>query len=137
MSVKILTSAAAVYLAFTFGAGAQGVVNGVEDGAREGNRAAGPVGGVVGGVLGGIGGGISGLLGLDQRPRFREYAVGQRHVSYSYDAPLVVGGVLPENGVVYYEVPPEYGARGYRYTILNGRPVLVDPRTRQILEVID
>jgi hypothetical protein len=29
--------------------------------------------------------------------------------------------------VTYYEVPREYGAREYRYTIINDRPVLVDP----------
>jgi hypothetical protein len=38
-----------------------------------------------------------------------------------------VGVELPEEGVTYYEVPREYGAREYRYTIINDRPVLVDP----------
>jgi hypothetical protein len=39
--------------------------------------------------------------------------------------------------VTYYDVPPEYGAQDYRYTIINGQPVLVDPRTHQIVEVIE
>ena len=45
--------------------------------------------------------------------------------------------MLPESGVTYYEVPAEYKAPGYRYTIVNDRPVLVEPRTRRIVEIID
>ena len=52
----------------------QGVPNGVERGSRDGERAAGPVGGVIGGVVGGV----NGILGVDQRPRFRSYAVEQQ-----------------------------------------------------------
>jgi hypothetical protein len=35
------------------------------------------------------------------------------------------------------EVPQEYGVREYRYTVVNDRPVLVDPRTRRIVEVVE
>jgi hypothetical protein len=48
-----------------------------------------------------------------------------------------VGVVLPEQGVTYYEVPPEYGVREHRYTIVNGRTVLVEPRTRRIVEIVE
>ena len=48
-----------------------------------------------------------------------------------------VGAVLPEEGVTYYEVPPEYGVHDYRYTVVNGRTVLVEPRTRRIVEVVE
>lgn len=54
---------------------AQGISKGAERGAAEGNAAAGPVGAVVGGVVGGVTGGVKGMLGLDQRPRFREYVI--------------------------------------------------------------
>jgi hypothetical protein len=37
----------------------------------------------------------------------------------------------------YCEVPQEYGVREYRYTVVNDRPVLVDPRTRRIVEVVE
>ena len=36
-----------------------------------------------------------------------------------------------------YEFPAEYHAPNYRYTYVNERPVLVDPRTRRIVEIID
>jgi hypothetical protein len=45
--------------------------------------------------------------------------------------------VLPEEGVTYYEVPAEYGARDYRYTVVNGRTVLVEPRSRRIVEIVE
>jgi len=116
---------------------AQGVPGGVERGAREGERAAGPVGAIVGGTIGGVVGGVAGVLGVEQRPRFRSYAVEQGRPSYAYRDEVRVGAVLPEAGVTYYEVPPEYGVRDYRYTVVNGRTVLVEPRTHRIVEVIE
>ena len=112
---------------------AQGVPGGVEQGARDGERAAGPVGAVVGGVVGGV----TGVLGVDQRPRFRSYVVEQRRPSYQYREDVRVGAVLPEEGVTYYDVPPEYGVRDHRYTVVNGRTVLVEPRTRRIVEIVE
>ena len=116
---------------------AQGIVGGAAEGAHEGNKAAGPVGAIVGGTVGAVGGGIAGLLGINQRPRFREYTIREHHESFTYDQPLALGLVLPEHGVTYYEVPEEYGVKEYRYAMVNGHAVLVDPRTRRIVEVID
>jgi hypothetical protein len=133
LAAAVMTAAFALPVA----ASAQGIVGGAAQGSREGERAAGPIGGVVGGALGAVGGGIAGLIGADQRPRFHEYVVRERRPSYVYQGPVVVGSVLPDEGVTYYEVPPEYGAHDYRYTIVNNEPVLVDPRTHQIVEVLD
>ena len=116
---------------------AQGVPGGVERGARDGERAAGPVGAVVGGVIGGVVGGVTGVLGVDERPRFRSYVVEQRRPSFQYREDVRVGAVLTDDGVTYYDVPPEYGAREYRYTVVNGRTVLVEPRTRRIVEIVE
>src|SRR5450759_323531 len=116
---------------------AQGVPGGVERGSRDGERAAGPVGAVVGGVIGGVVGGVAGILGVDQRPRFRSYVVEQHRPSYRYQGDIRVGAELPEAGVTYYEVPQEYGVREYRYTVINDQPVLVDPRTHRIVQVVE
>jgi hypothetical protein len=116
---------------------AQGVPGGIERGSREGERAAGPVGGLVGGVVGGVVGGINGVLGIDDRPRFRNYVVERRHPSYQYREEIRVGAVLPEAGVTYYDVPAEYGVRNHRYTVVNGRTVLVEPGTRRIVEIVE
>ena len=133
--IAIATVAAAVALPAMVQA--QGVPGGIERGSREGERAAGPVGAVVGGVIGGVVGGVNGVLGVDERPRFHSYVVEQRRPSYHYREDVRVGAVLPDEGVTYYEVPAEYGAREYRYTVVNGRTVLVEPRSRRIVEIVE
>ncbi len=65
---------------------------------------------------------VGGILGVDTRPRFREYVVRERRPSYRYSEEIRVGTVLPESGVTYYEVPAEYNAPNYRYTYVNERP---------------
>jgi Protein of unknown function (DUF1236) len=127
----------AASVALPFAALAQGVPGGVERGSREGERAAGPVGAIVGGVIGGVVGGVNGVLGVDERPRFRSYVVEQRRPSYQYREDLRIGAVLPEEGVTYYDIPTEYGVRDYRYTVVNGRTVLVEPRSRRIVEIVE
>lgn len=132
------TAAIVATMALPAIAQAQGVPGGIERGARDGERAAGPVGAIVGGTIGGVVGGVAGVLGVDDRPRFRNYVVEQRRPSYTYSSEVRVGAVLPESGVTYYEVPAEYSsARDYRYTVVNGRTVLVEPRTHRIVEVIE
>ena len=116
---------------------AQGLIGGAERGAAEGNAAAGPIGGIVGGAVGAATGTVNGILGIDQGPRFRNYVDGRRISSYDYDGDLRVGAVLPSTGVTYYEVPAEYGVRDYRYTRVNDRVVLVDPRTHRVVQVIN
>jgi hypothetical protein len=64
-------------------------------------------------VGGGVVGGVAGVLGVGERPRFHSYVVERRR---QYREDLRVGAVLPEEGVTYYDVPPEYGVREYRYT---------------------
>jgi uncharacterized protein DUF1236 len=72
-----------------------------------------------------------------QRPAFREYVVRERVPNYTIPGQVVVGGVLPEVGVTYYDVPQTYGSTPYRYSVVNGRTILVEPRTRRIVQVVD
>ena len=139
MKTKILLSMVAIAtLALPLAAQAQGTVRGAEEGATQGGRAAGPVGAIVGGAVGAATGTVNGILGVNDRPRFREYVVRERRPSYTYDRDLRVGVVLPESGVTYYDVPAEYHAPpGYRYTIVNDRPVLIESRSRRIVEIIE
>jgi len=76
-------------------------------------------------------------IAVDQRPAFREYVVRERVPNYVIPGRFTVGGVQPEAGVVYYDVPQTYGATPYRYTVVNGSTVLVEPRTRRIVQVIE
>ena len=124
-------------LALPVAAQAQGTIRGAEEGAAAGGHVGGPIGAIVGGAVGAATGTVGGILGVDDRPRFREYVVRERRPSYVYRDEVRVGAVLPEAGVTYYEVPAEYHAPGYRYTVVNNRPVLVEPRSRRIVEIID
>jgi Protein of unknown function (DUF1236) len=117
---------------------AQGIPGGAARGAEEGGQAAGPPGAAVGAVVGGVTGGVAGLLGIDQRPRFREYVIREHRSAYRPSEPVEVGTVLPETGVALYTIPREFGvAPGYRYAVVNDEVVLVEPRTRKIVEVVD
>ena len=73
----------------------------------------------------------------EQRPAFREYVVRERVPTFTIPDRVIVGGVLPEAGITYYDVPQAYGATPYRYTVVNGQTVLVEPRSRRIVQVID
>jgi len=109
-----------------------GAAAGAATGAVGGAVVGGPVGAAVGGVTGAIVGGIA-----DQRqPEFRQYVTTQNVPSYTYKEEVRVGAVLPETGVTLYEVPAEYQVKGYRYTVVNNTPVLVEPSTRKIVQVI-
>ena len=79
----------------------------------------------------------SGGIAAEQRPAFREYVVRERVPTYTIPDRVIVGGVLPEAGITYYDVPQTYGATPYRYTVVNGQTVLVEPRTRRVVQVID
>lgn len=79
----------------------------------------------------------SGAIAVDQRPAFRDYIVQERVPNYVVQERVVVGTVLPETGVTYYDVPQRFGATPFRYTVVNGETVLVEPRTRRIVQVVD
>ena len=76
-------------------------------------------------------------IAVDQRPAFREYIVRERVPNYTVPDRVIVGGVLPEAGVTYYDVPQSFGATPYRYTVVNGQTVLVEPRSRRIVQVVE
>ena len=77
------------------------------------------------------------VIAVEQRPAFREYIVRERVPDYSIPDRVIVGGVLPETGVTYYDVPQTFGATPYRYTVVNGQTVVVEPRSRRIVQVVD
>jgi hypothetical protein len=76
-------------------------------------------------------------IAIERRPAFREYIVRERVPNYSIPEQVIVGGVLPETGVIYYDVPQSFGVTPYRYTVVNGQTVLVEPRTRRIVQVVE
>src|SRR6478735_12075019 len=134
MSKKILFAGAVLVALAPVGAFAQsgGVAAGAATGAVGGAIVGGPIGAAVGGVTGAIVGGLAG----DAQPRFQQYVVTQNVPSYRYQEEVRVGAVLPSSGVQYYEVPAEYGVTQYRYTVVNDTPVLVEPGSRRIVQIV-
>jgi hypothetical protein len=76
-------------------------------------------------------------IAVDQRPAFRAYIVREHVPNYVIPDRVIVGGVLPESGVIYYDVPQTFGVTPYRYTVVNGQTVLVEPRSRRIVQVVE
>jgi Protein of unknown function (DUF1236) len=74
---------------------------------------------------------------VEQRPAFREYVIRERIPNYTMPERVIVGGILPETGVTYYDVPQTFGVTPFRYTVINGETVLVEPRSRRIVQVIE
>jgi hypothetical protein len=110
---------------------------GVATGAVAGAVGGAVVGGPVGAVVGGVGGAVVGGMASQQSPRFHEYVATQKRPSYRYNDDVAVGVVLPADGPSYYPVPTEYGVKDYQYSVVNGHTVLVDPRTRRIVQILD
>jgi hypothetical protein len=76
-------------------------------------------------------------IAVEQRPAFREYVIRERVPTYTIPDRVIVGGVLPEAGITTYDVPQTYGSTPYRYTVVNGQTVLVEPRTRRVVQVVE
>jgi uncharacterized protein YcfJ len=136
MLKKLVLAGAIVALlapAAAYAQSSSGSAAGAATGAVGGAIVGGPVGAAVGGITGAIVGGLAG----PKEQEFRQYVVTQKVPSYAYREEVRVGATLPETGVVYREVPAEYGVQNYRYTVVNETPVLVDPGTRRIVQVID
>jgi hypothetical protein len=89
---------------------------------------------VVGGVAGAA---VGGALTADESTRVRSYVVAERRPSIRISEQVVVGQPLPPR-VRLYSVPPTVGLRNnYSYTVVNDQPVLVDPQTRTVVQVIE
>jgi hypothetical protein len=94
----------------------------------------GPVGAVVGGVAGAA---VGGALTAEESTRVRSYVVAQRRPSIRVSEEVVVGQPLPPR-VRLYSVPQTVGLQNsYSYTIVNDQAVLVDPQTREVVQVIE
>jgi len=76
-------------------------------------------------------------IASDQRSGFRTYVREEQTPSYAIPGDIRVGTTLPDIGVTYYDVPERFGATRYRYTVINERTVLVDPKTRRVVQVIE
>jgi hypothetical protein len=131
LAATILTISGLPLSALAQGSGA---VPGAVGGAAAGAAVGGPVGAAVGGVAGALAGGA---LSADESARVKQYVVREKRPSVRVTERVTVGEELPSS-VEVYSVPEDVGVRTeYRYTVVNDRTVLVDPKTRRIVQVIE
>jgi hypothetical protein len=103
-------------------------VQGAHDGARAGGSVAGPVGEVVGGTVGAAVG-----LGLEIPNAVITSVQGERTPSVVVQERVVVGAPLPAS----VELRPVPSHSEYRYAVVNDQRVIVEPRTRKVIKIID
>jgi Protein of unknown function (DUF1236) len=101
---------------------------GAANGARAGGEVAGPLGEIVGGTVGAaVGAGLeipNAVVTSVQRENAPSVVVRER---------VVVGEPLPPE--VRLRPVPRYSE--YRYAVVNDRRVIVEPRTRRVVKIID
>jgi hypothetical protein len=101
---------------------------GAASGAAAGGAVAGPVGEAVGGTVGAAVG-----LGLEIPNAVITSIQGERAPSVTVRERIVVGEPLPPS--VELRTVPSHTE--YRYAVVNDRRVIVEPRTRKIIKIID
>ncbi|MFG1186194.1 MULTISPECIES: DUF1236 domain-containing protein [Xanthobacter] len=127
MSTVIAALAAPVIApaaAFAQASTATGAVGGAAVGAVVG----GPVGAVVGGVVG------AGVGAAAEPPQeVRTYVMKERRPSVRMEQEVVVGRQLPPS-VTLYDIPQN---SEYEYTVVNDRRVIVEPKTRKVVYIVE
>jgi hypothetical protein len=119
IAASLLTSGAAFAQSTT--------ATGAAEGAAAGGQVGGPVGAMVGGTVGAaVGAGL-------EIPNAVFSAIPRGEPSVTVRERIVVGEPLPET-VVLRPVPSH---TEYRYAVVNDRRVIVEPRTRKVIKVID
>lgn len=71
----------------------------------------------------------------EERTVVRRYVTQQKRPSVKVQERVAVGSTLPSS-VELYAVEGEPTVSRYRYSIVNDEPVLVDPGTRRVIEVL-
>jgi hypothetical protein len=129
MKNRLAVSLIAVSLLASGSAFAQSTTaTGAMNGARTGGEVAGPVGEIVGGTVG------AALGAAVEIPNAVITSVqGERVQSVTIEEPIVIGEPLPAA----VEVRPVPGYVDYRYAVVNNQRLIVDPRTRRVIRVIE
>jgi hypothetical protein len=120
VAASLLTSGAAFAQSTT--------VEGANNGAAAGGAVGGPVGAAVGGTVGAAVG-----LGLEIPNAVITSVTGANSPSVTVRERVVVGEPLPEA----VELRPVPSHTEYRYAVVNDRRVIVEPRTRKVIKIID
>jgi hypothetical protein len=128
MRYHLIVTTLAVALSPSIGFAQESTVGGAVGGAVIGGVVGGPPGAIIGGAIGGT-------VGMAAEPpaEVRSYVVERRAPSVAIERELVVGEPLPPT-VTLRTIPKH---TEYRYAIVNDKRVIVEPRTRRVVQIID
>lgn len=129
MKIRLTCALIALSLLASGGAFAQSTTaTGAVNGARTGGAVAGPIGEIVGGTVG------AAVGAAVEIPNAVITSIPDDRVpSVTIQDRIVVGEPLPAA----VEVRPVPGYSDYRYAVVNDRRLIVDPRTRRVIRIID
>ncbi|MBV5271160.1 MAG: DUF1236 domain-containing protein [Afipia sp.] len=128
MKIRMAMAVAAIALTPGFALAQSATVEGARGGAATGQAIGGPVGGAVGGTVGAAVG-----TAVDIPAAVISAVTGLPGPSVVLKERVVVGEPLPE----YVELRPVPSHTEYRYAVVNDRRVIVEPRTRRVIRVIE
>ena len=127
MTIRLILLAAAVAAVPTFANAQSTTGQGAQEGARTGGQIGGPVGAIVGGTVGAaVGAAVeipNAFITSVERANAPSVVVRER---------VVIGEPLPAS--VQLRIVPEYP--NYRYAVVNDQRVIVEPRTRKVIHII-
>jgi hypothetical protein len=128
MNNRLAVSLIAVSLLSSGAAFAQSTTaTGAANGARTGGDVAGPVGEIVGGTVG------AAVGAAVEIPNAVFSSIPRDEPSVVVRERVIVGEPLPET----VELRPVPSHTEYRYAVVNDRRVIVEPRTRKVIKIIE
>ncbi len=127
MKIHAAMTVAALALAPTLAFAQSATVEGARSGAAAGAAMGGPVGGAVGGTVGAAVG-----TAVDIPAAVISAVTGLPGPSVVVRERVVVGEPLPE----YVELRPVPSHTEYRYAVVNDQRVIVEPRTRRVIRIV-
>lgn len=128
MKIRTAMTVAAIVLAPGMALAQNATVDGARNGAATGNAVGGPIGGAVGGTVGAAVG-----TAVDIPAAVISSVTGIRGPSVVVSEPVVVGQPLPRE----VELRPVPQHKEYRYAVVNNQRIIVEPRTRRVIRVIE
>jgi len=123
MKIRMAMAVAAIALTPGMALAQTATEQGARDGAATGQAIGGPVGGAVGGTVGAV----------DIPAAVISSVTGLPGPSVVVKERVVVGEPLPD----YVELRPVPSHTEYNYAVVNDRRVIVEPRTRRVIRVIE
>lgn len=77
-----------------------------------------------------------GAMDEQQAAAFKKYVMGKKHASHAYKDKIVMGAMMPMEGMEMFDVPADYTSGKYQYVHLNEDWVVIDTKTHKVVQII-